>query len=973
MPITQSEMDALATMANGCLLPIVNNPANSDWEFLISPYDKTVGILPGSFGGPVFVSPQPNYAFLSNPFSNLIPALSVYDGSGNYTITTADAGDYDYIKGANDTEMDITEFNYTYTTKCFWLPAGKLLTFKGTAGQPVTAKFSKTYANWLNEFNRIRGDAMAVFMAAEAWVGGEGLAQNPAAVCSGPWCVGVNDLIQYPMFLRDEYKYYVATNPTTVLHFDLHSINQDLNGFLLCETTGPAMQMKNVQFICSESDATGLNIGRGRFLNASLKTNTGAYDHQNLDVKFTSTSAGELRMRVTFWFASNTVGPYSATPPALSGFTLSATPSMTTSWSTAPSVYVVNATGYPALSHDNHQTYKLICDITLAVSIGETDMNFDAQLPAGYGFETYGIDTLYFWELGLNSQALVETFLVTGYDNTSSAIPAISGSNSVSINCSAQPSDFAISFKDGYGTTASGSISAYRTFPYVKGAWVAKTLPVPGMNVFLDQDFPPYIGVADETIQNIFAQNIGIATAGNGQAQGQSGNPYASTMRQTSPISFSYDPTYHPVYLNDKVQSMSPGITCRPAKWLARRDTDFVPFELGFNSGLQHTTYSNQIADAAGDLIYYSASVPPNATSIKIRLVQSGTVPGWRGGVFEYGVALAENLNIFVRQIGYPILPVTYDFLTTNNAVTIDPDGGGSYLAAVLNNGFNFAVQAINGHAVTFDVYVEIDTATPARVYFPLCAECFSYVMDGTPGVYAEYLAYLYGGTTSKPVPQSGYCIFKVRATRLPVGSPIAITPTSGAALTITIGQNILAAGVLTFTPFLNPDSSNLTITIPADARDSGDVKVFIPVLAGNEIVYQCSTQIIFEAWVNWQPVWFNKMYGMGQFPLDIAYSFNAPTPTVFQYALSFVNDFNVTGVGWPKVYPADGANGSAVQFPLFRELYDDTVELLKLLGGVLPTGNQAAGAGGTGSAGGGVGSGGGAGGGAGGGFGDQL
>src|SRR5260221_14631081 len=28
----------------------------------------------------------------------------------------------------------------------------------------------------------------------------------------------------------------------------------------------------------------------------------------------------------------------------------------------------------------------------------------------------------------------------------------------------------------------------------VKGVWVANTLPVPAVNVFLDQDLPPYIG-----------------------------------------------------------------------------------------------------------------------------------------------------------------------------------------------------------------------------------------------------------------------------------------------------------------------------------------------------------------------------------------------------------------------------------------------------------------------------------------------
>jgi hypothetical protein len=426
-------------------------------------------------------------------------------------------------------------------------------------------------------------------------------------------------------------------------------------------------------------------------------------------------------------------------------------------------------------------------------------------------------------------------------------------------------------------------------------------------------------------------------------------------MRQTSPISRD-DYTGNPILLNNNIKSVSPGITCRPAKWLVRRDTDFVPFELGFNAFIENTTYANQTVPA-GALTYYNVAVPSNATSIKIRLMKPGTVPGWKAGVFQYGDALPEQLAILVKQYDYPSA-TSFDFKTINNAVSIPTDGGAGYLANILNGGFEFAVQNNTDSAVDFDCYVELDWGTPTRVYFPPIGECFSYDLDGTPGVYFQYMGNSYGDLASKPIPQMGYCLFKVRATRLPTdnGKGVAVTPATGPALTMKVGQNMLVNGVMTFTPFKAADGvSNLTVTIPANAGTSDDVKVFIPVLGGNEVVYQCSQQVIFDAWANFQPIFFNQQFGKGQFPYDPDYNFEVPTPTVYQYCLNFINDFNVGIAGWPLKYSNNGSQnitGSVVQFPLFRELYDDLVSLLTLLGGKLPSGNQTGGAGGTGGAG---------------------
>ena len=984
-------MDDLAIMANGCLLPIVNSQAttfpfapgdmvSTAWDEANCYYDKfTSGILPfvfyaGGGGGVETVSPQPNYSFALNAYVNLVSGATygadIGGGRGNCYFTVVD-GSYDFIIGSTWHEtawpfagekLTADGFDYIYTTKCFYLKAGTYV-LSGEADQPVKSVVTKSQGAWLNELNRIRGDAMALTGLFNVGFDNP-LLRNPAAVCSGPWCVGVNDPVTWPM---GAYAYLQGVLQGT------------LTGSVYPTTPSTPMVIFNNVSFYSASDSLSVfsALGDGSTQSMGFATTNSGNDYTS-NIFFNTTQAGTLKATIKFQvvltviygdFGTGGVETFPATPLTAASLGLaSSLGSVTTTFLSYTHNYdhSNNIGGWQA-------TYDVLITLDEILTVGETALTVTYTIPT-----TGWLDQSVYYNshnAATGGATLNPIFVFATHTGViSSGIHPTDSVYQVVCGLETWPQ---FKFYNGTATlypTACWIISD----PVINGVWTAKTLPVPGMNVFLDQDFPPYIGETIGPFRNLLGQNIDIATAGNGKSGrypvGQTGNPYATTMRQTAPISFDVETNSIPVYLNDKVQSMSPGITCRPAKWLVRRDTDFVPYELGFNT-IQHTTYSNQIANAAGDLIYYSVSVPPNATSVKIRLVKSGTVPGWRAGVFQYGAALAENLNILVKKSTYPTSTSDCDFYTANNAVTIDPDGGGSYLATILNNGFAFAIQTVNGHAVLFDVYVQIETTftTPDRVYLPPVDECFSYVMDGTPGAFAEYQAFLYGGTTAKPIPQSGYCIFKVRATRLPVGSPIAITPSSGALLTITIGQNILAAGVLTFTPFKNPDASNLTITIPANARDSGDVKVFIPVLAGNEIVYQCSAQIIFEAWVNWQPVWFNKMYGMGQFPFDTTYAFNAPTPTVFQYALSFVNDFDVTNVGWPQVYPESGVHGSVVQFPLFRELYDDTVALLVLLGGHLPTGNQAAGAGGTGSAGGGAGSGGGAGGGAGGGFDDQL
>lgn len=933
--VTQSEMDALAAMANATLLPAVNamlasNPPGWDLDgHLTNVYRKYVG----SAANPGFIAsvyPQPPYSFVRPTATpNLVPSGAVYDGSGNYALTVPAAGDYNLTLG-NATALTIPSSGEYYGAggNNLYFTAGLAVTFQGTSGQPVTATLALSADNWLYELNRIRGDAMDLLMNSYAGVP-SGFYQNPAAVSSGPWVVGINDPDTWPLLGRafNDYLYYQ------------NIYYENLSGSLVLTSTNELICFSSVRFYFATAGGSPV-IETGRYsefgdgLPGTAKT-----------LSYVATTAGTWTVNFVWHFRWDGGGtPPSAPPPSAFSPSVSGA---TITWSTEPDAFNNSASrpadlgGYPV----GNNYYLLIGSFALSLTAGSGAVAISLTPPSnytmltmeGYYFMAYSSESTQLSDNGLHPTAPVKYIAADAHPSNSNF-------------------------------TVNGVLGAanWRETTGIKGIWVAKTLPVPGNNVFIDQDMPPYVGALHEcsTYKSVSSDAGVVAIAGNGQCLGSTESPLASTMRQLAPPS-----------LTNGVNPVLPGITTRPAKWLVRRDTDFVPFDFGFNNKDFPAYYSNQTVAAGVLLNGFTVDTGPagaSLTAVKIRLVQAGTgVPGWKNiagtGTFQYGEPLGTNLTILVRKAGEPTLSL-YDFETTNNAVTIPTDGGGGYLATITNGGFLFAVYNPTGAAVAFDCYVELDVGTPTRLYFPPpgTGECFSYCLDGTPGKNPQLMVgmeFYTDEVVSKPVPQMGYSIFCLRATLLPVlnASGISAVPMSGPALTITIGQNIFNAGAntLTFTPLKLADgTTNLTVTIPATARDSDDVPVFIPVLGGNELVWQCDSQVMLEAWANWQPIFFNTMFGTGQAPFDTSYPINQPLPTAFQYALAFLNQTDVSRFGW--TYPrgtyyndASAPIPAAVVYPLFRQLYDDLVSTLTAFGGTLPTGTQASGAGGTGSAGG--------------------
>jgi subtilisin-like proprotein convertase family protein len=112
------------------------------------------------------------------------------------------------------------------------------------------------------------------------------------------------------------------------------------------------------------------------------------------------------------------------------------------------------------------------------------------------------------------------------------------------------------------------------------------------------------------------------------------------------------------------------------------------------------TTYAGQTV-GTNSLIYYNVTVPPNAVAVTINITSNAL-----------SIPFPSNIPIYVQQSQYPTT-TTYDFVTTNDNVSIPPDGPVNYLSQILNSGFYFAVgnnTNVSANSVNYDVTVSIYT-----------------------------------------------------------------------------------------------------------------------------------------------------------------------------------------------------------------------------------------------------------------------
>lgn len=774
--------------------------------------------------------------------------------------------------------------------------------------------FDPAVRNWMSEFNRIRGDLMA--MVFQSFTGAEALYQNAATLVSGPWCVGLNDPDTY----------LIASGGDSVNGVDYFAYFQ---GLLNGGNESPLF--KSVKFYSQEES---ISISSCRRLYAAY--HVPYQTNFNFDFTYNPDSFGHWKCRMFCLVTGST------TPPLISGFTITDTSSVTIDWT----VEATTIAGQFLFVGTIDEDISTSGSITIA-----------ATPPAGYSFSKYVFSEDTGFPFTLIPYLTIDSFLVFSVAAGLAATPGIVSEGVVNVtNCQDVPevSKFSVA---GFGSMVAWVVSD----PSIKGVWAANTLPVPGINFYLDQDMPPYVGAKLPNALNT-GRTVAIAK-NNFDLYNESLVPtitLASTMREPEKFETGIGPTN---IINQSLQT-------RPAPYQILKATDLVPFDYGFNSGYDFVATPRQIVGASGGLAYHGVSVPDNVTSVRIRLVAVNTgVKNWKNGVLQYGELLGVNLKIFVSSFGYPDPnnPATYDFFTTSNEVNIPSDGGAGYLAGILNSGIAITIQNNTGADVLFDFISEVvfSWAKP-RQYFPDCLECFSYSIDGAPAIqHPDPNDPANNDNNYKPVPQNGHCLYKLRATRLPVdnGHGIAITPSSGDEIVAYLGTNKLQPdNTLLFIALGASDPGGLgagdtgfgsgddgmgaggppefvypfKITIPASARDSGDVAVFWPVLGGTELVYKCVGDIILEAWANWQPIFFNNVFGIGYDPVNITQHGAAPAATAFQYAMNFANYYDKSLSNYPPDYFSVGFSPGylplSVQYPLSIELYNDLMALLNLL-----------------------------------------
>jgi hypothetical protein len=972
--------------------------------------------------------------------------------------------------------------------------------------------FSGSSANWLSELNRIREDFFTLVFNG----GDPDLYLNPATVLSGPWVVGVNDpnlfsegsgneldsnffsgtiggtdvnyaadgnfivvlpvgltsikwlpktnndlgiiiggttygldRVMQPLAVNGEASITLVGNPTTSGNVVL--INPRV-GMLIGNNGAISNYYKNVAFYYAESDAPdGVTITGT--MDASVTPDlSDASGTRTLDVKVLSSVNGSITLSFAVEISTGT--ETSAPASGDLGFSASSGSGELTFRSFSGGV----------------ATYDAVVSIDLSAA-SELDLTVSFTAPTG-------------WTLSGGAPTMA-AHMIFSTSTESEMINGIHPSSACKrLNCTTSPPNMvprleiiatSADFSAG-GNNA--SILWTLSDILLRGCWLANTMPVPGLNVFLDQDMPPYVGLMDMNVDSRFYDifnryNVAISetlptvndpfTVGS-TVYNHIDNPpteqpdntvpiLASSMRQQALLKNGeriividvpgYGP--YPFDAGPKYNLISQSEQCQAAQWLVRRDTDFVPFDFGFNQSpaVNHGTYS---APSDGSLNHYNISVPLTAASVKIRTVKSGTgVKGWKNGVLQYGEPLDTPLTIYVRRDDFASKTV-YDFKKTDGEVTIRPDGGRGYLGTIQNDGFwysicneNYQVDSITlddggsgfllndvvtlaggvvspegqpasiqvtlaggsgeileftivnhgcyttppatpntpisgggGHGlgaifnlissrkdISFDLIVEVDySANPQRLYFPPpgTQECFTYLIADIPSGQNPFINWETFG--NKPIPQNGYCIFKIRATRLPVANSagISVTPESGDEIKIMVGQNRLQYdGTLSFAPFVqtNPgpgagdpgtgagDPSTgaggsvtpYTITIPANARDSGDVEVFWPVLSGNELAYQSGEKIILEVWANWQPIFFSSMYGIREYQNSIFGLFIMPfDATAFKACLAFANLYDTAESNYPVGNSFYSNPPSRCQFPMSVEIYDDLEACLNLI-----------------------------------------
>jgi hypothetical protein len=353
----------------------------------------------------------------------------------------------------------------------------------------------------------------------------------------------------------------------------------------------------------------------------------------------------------------------------------------------------------------------------------------------------------------------------------------------------------------------------------IDGVWVAKTLPVVGELVFLENSLPQFGAETASYYINFGTEDL-------------------PSPRAPVPLyEIEADGTYLPgAGLSDNF--IFPSVANKPSVWPVFRDTEWltwraiknrgkspVPF---YNNGFPSSFYGVIVDGTRNGSVF----VPANGTAL--RIIVSGNAP----------------VRLYYSTVDYPdpLVPASYEGFTDTGTIKVPEDftiaTGQNVFYTITSVPSSPALSSVDIKTMVFVNYPFYDAGLKP-VFFLRDSlgrgeiETFSYSrMPGTD------VASALNGPQSRPL--SGYCVTRVVVRRSPVDGKIPTTgePSLSFSIGVMHGTDIDTAGTFV---------SLATGTIAADSGEE-EIEVFWPVLEGTPLAYQCDEALEIMPFANFQP-----------------------------------------------------------------------------------------------------------------------
>jgi len=419
-----------------------------------------------------------------------------------------------------------------------------------------------------------------------------------------------------------------------------------------------------------------------------------------------------------------------------------------------------------------------------------------------------------------------------------------------------------------YASTVGGVAvleSHHRAF--CDGVYQANTLPTPGVFPFVDVDLPQY-------------QIYGAASSR--RVARKASLPYQAVM--------------------DNLGCLYP----------VARDTDYAPDLVAGRPVNGSLAWQRFLASKYADTETSADSVPSYATSghlfLDFKFVSLGAVDV-RFLVDNPGLAIYAKANSAPTLSDYDITGPGGGWISLKDSLPGFAKGTTWFIGL-----YNPTDQTITANLTVVEITSE---DPPTGTFFPTELDRDGNALPTIEG-YSYHPAPVNKDDPENPIPLRGYCIHKITVRRKPVKNDagIAVSPSTGtAALDVKIGLmkdfSFDSAGVFT---------ELQTITIPAGSA-SVTVDVFLPVLKGTPLAYQCDEIAIVLAAVNYQPIMHSSF-----FP-DTSASVINPAHNTGRHD-GPLWDFSARAL----LFFTNGDLTKPIELPIAAAVYNDLTALLNLL-----------------------------------------